>query len=194
MVLTFARAIKSRRRALNMTLKELSQKTGMSVGYLSMMERGLNSPTVQRLAQICDALGITMVDLLAIGAKNEVVVKAENRELVFEDQGMKHVAVTQGNYPMNAVIMTLSAEDERPSGAHETDLLGYVLEGSAAYYLSTKGQDFDQGTLYEIEEGDSIYIAAGTNYVFHKTSKGDFVSLWISNAFDDASQVTIPQE
>ena len=48
-----------------MTLKELAELTQLSVGYLSILERGLSNPTIANLHKICNALNITMANLLS---------------------------------------------------------------------------------------------------------------------------------
>lgn len=56
--------IKLCRRKKQITLQVLSEQTGLSVSYLSTLERGLSSPTIANLNLICEALGITMADLI----------------------------------------------------------------------------------------------------------------------------------
>src|SRR5665647_3045575 len=52
--------LRQRRRIKDLTLAELSQQSGLSVGLLSQIERGLSSPSLKSLTQICAALGIPL--------------------------------------------------------------------------------------------------------------------------------------
>jgi DNA-binding NtrC family response regulator len=56
-------AIRERRKALNFTLSKMSEMTGVSLGYLSQIELGKNSASIETLYRICLALGIKMSDL-----------------------------------------------------------------------------------------------------------------------------------
>jgi CheY-like chemotaxis protein len=56
-------AIRDRRKALGFTLSTMSEKTGVSLGYLSQIELGKNSASIETLYRICLALGIKMSDL-----------------------------------------------------------------------------------------------------------------------------------
>ncbi|HEY8503699.1 MAG TPA: response regulator [Gemmataceae bacterium] len=56
-------AIRERRKALGLTLHKMSQRTGVSLGYLSQIELGKNSASIETLYKICLALGIKMADL-----------------------------------------------------------------------------------------------------------------------------------
>lgn len=56
-------AIRERRKSLGFTLSTMSEKTGVSLGYLSQIELGKNSASIETLYRICLALGIKMSDL-----------------------------------------------------------------------------------------------------------------------------------
>jgi DNA-binding NtrC family response regulator len=56
-------AIRERRKALNLTLSKMSDMTNVSLGYLSQIELGKNSASIETLYRICLALGIKMSDL-----------------------------------------------------------------------------------------------------------------------------------
>ncbi|MGF6228442.1 transcriptional regulator with XRE-family HTH domain [Inquilinus ginsengisoli] len=51
------RAIRARRRALDLTLKDLGLRSGLSVGFLSQLERDLATPSLSALSGIAGALG-----------------------------------------------------------------------------------------------------------------------------------------
>jgi transcriptional regulator with XRE-family HTH domain len=59
------RARTSRRR----TLREVSRRARVSLGYLSEVERGRKEPSSELLAAICEALEIALSDLLAEAAE-----------------------------------------------------------------------------------------------------------------------------
>jgi len=56
-------AIRERRKGLNFTLSNMSERTGVSLGYLSQIELGKNSASIETLYRICLALGIKMSEL-----------------------------------------------------------------------------------------------------------------------------------
>ncbi len=51
------------------TLREVSRRARVSLGYLSEVERGRKEPSSELLAAICDALEIALSDLLAEAAE-----------------------------------------------------------------------------------------------------------------------------
>ncbi len=55
--------IRERRKALGLTLAQMAQRTGVSLGYLSQIELGKNSASIETLYRISLGLGIKMSDL-----------------------------------------------------------------------------------------------------------------------------------
>jgi DNA-binding response OmpR family regulator len=58
-------AIRERRKSLSLTLAQMAAKTEVSLGYLSQIELGKNSASIETLYRICLALGIKMAELFA---------------------------------------------------------------------------------------------------------------------------------
>ncbi len=56
-------AIRERRKALGLTLSNMSDRTNVSLGYLSQIELGKNSASIETLYRICLALGMKMSEL-----------------------------------------------------------------------------------------------------------------------------------
>jgi CheY-like chemotaxis protein len=56
-------AIRERRKALGLTLAQMAQRTGVSLGYLSQIELGKNSASIETLYRIALGLGVRMAEL-----------------------------------------------------------------------------------------------------------------------------------
>lgn len=56
-------AIRERRKALGLTLAQMAQRTGVSLGYLSQIELGKNSASIETLYRITLGLGMKMSEL-----------------------------------------------------------------------------------------------------------------------------------
>lgn len=56
-------AIRKRRKALTLTLAKLAERTGISLGYLSQIELGKNSASIETLYKISVGLGMRMSEL-----------------------------------------------------------------------------------------------------------------------------------
>jgi transcriptional regulator with XRE-family HTH domain len=58
----FGTKLRARRRGRMMTLKQLSEKTELSISLLSEIERGLAQPSMSSLKKIARAMGVTMFE------------------------------------------------------------------------------------------------------------------------------------
>ena len=56
-------AIRERRKAMGLTLAQMAQRTGVSLGYLSQIELGKNSASIETLYRISLGLGMKMSEL-----------------------------------------------------------------------------------------------------------------------------------
>jgi len=56
--------LKEVRTAHNLTLKEFAARSGVSVSYLSDLERGRTTPSLGTLKLLATALGMTVIDVL----------------------------------------------------------------------------------------------------------------------------------
>ncbi|HKE98702.1 MAG TPA: helix-turn-helix transcriptional regulator [Actinomycetes bacterium] len=57
-------ALRRRRQAQSRTLRQVAAAAGMSVAYLSEVERGRKEPSSEMLEAVCAALGIDLSDVL----------------------------------------------------------------------------------------------------------------------------------
>jgi transcriptional regulator with XRE-family HTH domain len=61
-------SLRRARTARRRTLREVSRRARVSLGYLSEVERGRKEPSSELLAAICDALDLALPDLLTEAA------------------------------------------------------------------------------------------------------------------------------
>lgn len=164
--------LKKIRKDRGITLQILAETSGLSVSYLSMLERGLNSTTIANLQKICQALSMTFTDLLLSLDEEKICVKKEERRTIFNShKGVVYESISEGNRHMKSVYMRVSDTQEHMSGKHISDEFGYVVSGSLDVTL--------EGVTYALQEGDSLYITANTAHSFLKTSQEDCVSIWV---------------
>ena len=62
-------AIRQRRKAMKLTLAQIAARTEVSLGYLSQIELGKNSASIETLYRICLGLGLSLSDLFQVVQK-----------------------------------------------------------------------------------------------------------------------------
>jgi len=80
--------IRTLRKLHQKTLKEVSAETGLSIGYLSQVERNKSSPSIKALHAISRALGVNITWFFGAASEREaqqyIVRREQRRELRFE--------------------------------------------------------------------------------------------------------------
>lgn len=83
--MTVGQRVREKRSERKLTLKQMAEKTGLSLTYLSDVERDRTRPSVKTLMRIAEAFGITTTDLLhgveALGDFTEEAIPEGLREL-----------------------------------------------------------------------------------------------------------------
>ena len=165
--------IKETRKRNKITLKQLADITGVSVSYLSLLERNLNTPTVENLNKICSVLNLTLSDLITKAEHNStVMIKPHQRKVIFSDKGYIYESAYDSNRKMNCIILTIKDEHVHISSPHMTDEIGYIVSGSIIMTVN--------GTEYELTAGDFMYIEANNHHSYRKISKEDCITVWFN--------------
>ena len=165
--------IKKLRTAKGMTLKEMVEYTGLSIGYLSNLERNATSPTLNALANICDALDTNLVDLLSVRVKNSVVLRREEmRHQNFPQQRITSDRIEFGDSRLEAqfVIIQAGEPEEIFSWRHSYAEIGTVLKGNMTVMLD--------GADYYLQSGDSIAVEAKRKHSLRNGGGGGGISYW----------------
>ena len=170
--------IKSLRKHSKITLEELAEKTGYSVGFLSNVENDKTSPSIQQLHKICEAMNLTLNDLLSQPhpEADAKVVRKDDRQKLFEqdDGSLVYESITQGDTKIKGSCMTISSDQLYPFVPHDHDELGIIVSGSMEMKMDNKS--------FFLYPGDTIYIPCGTMHSAKKTSKEPCVSYWLKKS------------
>ena len=67
-------------------MQQLAEATGLSTGYLSNLERNVNSPTLVNIQKICEALDISLGDMVERNREESIIVRKDEREVVIDEQ------------------------------------------------------------------------------------------------------------
>lgn len=164
---------KELRKEKNLTLKELSEKTGLSIGYLSNLERNVSSPTLEYMQRICQILGVSITDLLIPQKQEHIIVRKSDKETIIENDLLKCESISYGRYSMECLCITLhpGASFQDKTWGHAYDELGIVVQGCMEISIGTN--------IYKLYEGDSFYICSNTPHSMSNPSDEDCISYWI---------------
>lgn len=173
--LNIGKKIKNLRLAQELTQEDLANRADLTKGFISLLERDLQSPSLDTLELILNALDTTASDFFAEEGPDVVVFNPSQRVNIEEEQGVTKeilIAGAQGR-EVDMIMLTL---DPGTSTAHEEphygDECGMVISGKI---IITLGKD-----SYKASKGDAFYYTANKEHWIENRAKSSAKILWIS--------------
>jgi len=162
--------IKALREAMGLSLRDLSERSGVSAAMLSQVERGETSPTLAVAARIATGLELTLSQLLRLDEGSNVVVSRSGSRRLQRRDGHAMEELTPPLPGQRADVSVHSLEPGATTGGpgdppmHEPGSreTAVVLEGRLALFVD--------GTRYELAEHDSVTFDADLPHHFENDS------------------------
>ena len=159
--------VRTLRKQKEMTLKDLSEKTGLSVGFLSQVESGTSNLAITSLKKIADAFEVNISeffqnrrDYTLYCSKYSVFFYKDERK-IFQVDGLDTVYCNLGgNFDQRALapyILILGPKQGRKgSFKFSGEEFYYVLKGGVKFTIDNKE--------YILNEGDSIHFPSNLEH------------------------------
>lgn len=153
--------IRRRRSQLGLTLQGLCEQAGLSVGYLSQVERDNAVPTLATLAQIAQALDVGLDYFVSAPKPADAYSPAKGRaKFAFDGSSITYEAIT-ADYPrseMSSYILHVPPGYASEVVSHEGEELIYILEGEIEQSLG--------GEVFHMSPGDSLHYDGMTPHAW----------------------------
>lgn len=151
--------IKAARTKKRMTLRELSEKSGLSVGFLSQLERGLTSIAVDSLENLAKVLEIPLAQFFDLPHTTDKSVMRSYERPVFNLQEGGFVSYSLSTdlggksfLPRLTEVMPGRGDEEIMLYHHEGEEFIYVLEGILTVFIGK--------TVYDLYPGDCAHFSS----------------------------------
>lgn len=151
------RVVRRLRRVRGLTLAQLSERSGLSVPFLSQIENDRATPSLQSLSLIAQALDCRDTDLLDAAREHSVVeISRADRQRPgsVRELGREGGAVRVAEY-----VGAHGAPDGWQSSRHDTVI--YVVSGELSV---TSAVHAGAETVHELHPGDRLLCGAGVSY------------------------------
>lgn len=165
--------IRGRRRQLSTTLQELGEKSGVSVGYLSQLERDNATPTLGTLAQIAQALGVGLDYFIATPRPVDALTVAAQRPKFSIDGSSVIYERIGAEFPgseLSSFILHVPPGYRSETVSHEGEEIVFVLEGSVVQIL--------EGEEFRMQVGDSLHYRGNREHGWYNDSDRPAKILW----------------
>jgi XRE family transcriptional regulator, regulator of sulfur utilization len=165
--------VKNLREAMDLSLRDLAERSGVSAPMLSQVERGDTSPTLAVAQKIAAGLDLSLSQLLRLDEDRHVVVVRAGKGRTRRRRGHKLEELTPPlpGQRADVSVHTLApgaatgAPDDPPihePGSRETAV---VVEGTVELFID--------GQRHELREGDSVTFDADLPHHFENNGETD---------------------
>lgn len=170
------------RKAKRLSLKQLSEAAGISIGLLSQIERGSSSPSLRSLQAISKAVGVSPVWFFNDGKvppaeeRDVIVRRGAGRKLDLPHKRLMKELLTpdlSGSLQMLLVTIEAGGTSGGDSYWHPGEECGYVLQGEMELWVD--------GQHFHLHKGDSFRFKSELPHKSYNPGKSVARILWITS-------------
>jgi|SRR5690625_2621467 len=180
----FGERLKWLRQSRGFTLKELRERSGISISTLSKIERGRLSPTYEKIVSLAKGLN---VDVASLFTDNKSRTTVGRRSITRHGNGIIHDTINYTyellctdivNRDMTPAITRVKCHDRKtfgPLGAHDGEDLIYVISGSVILYTEFY-------TPIRMNAGDCAYFDSRMGHGCVSANEEDALLFWVTSS------------
>ena len=161
------REVRAFRRQQGLTVADLAQITGLSIGMLSKIENGITSPSLTTLQVLSHAFSVPVTaffksyeerrEVQHVKAGDHVEIERRRTRAGHQYNLLGHIGSNSSGVVVEPYLITLTEQsDTFPAFQHEGLEMLYMLEGEVTY------RHGDQ--LFHLEPGDSLFFDADARH------------------------------
>lgn len=168
--------IKRIRTKNSLTQEELADRSELTKGFISQVERDLTSPSIATLVDILEGLGTNLKDFFNETIDEKIVFSKEdafetdNEELKYN---LKWIIPNAQKNEMEPILIELEQDGRtKEDSPHEGEEFGYVIAGNIYIHL---GND-----KLKVKKEESFYFKANSNHYISNAGKAKATVIWVS--------------
>lgn len=170
------------REGRNISMRQLAQTSSLSANALSMIERGLTSPSVSTLYKLADALGIPVTTFFGAEQEREqlIFIKAHEGARVpivrgfWEGRGGEKFI---GRVEPFVLTLEVGADSGSSPMVHTGHEFVFCLQGSIEYKVEDR--------VWLLNSGDSLLFAAHLSHSWRNAGKATANLLIVLSSFEE---------
>jgi len=167
--------LRSLRKASGLSLRDAAAAAGLSVSFLSAVERGTSGTSVVSLQQLTSAYGTTLAELFAHHRRTRRVVRAGRRpaiELADDTVTIEQLADSASLLEPQLFRLAPGASSEG-SYHHAGEEFLYVIAGSVTIWVGERER-------YRLGEGDALTFPSTLPHRWRNHASRETALLWIN--------------
>ncbi len=145
--------LRARRKEVGLTMQQVADQAGLSVGFISQIERGITTPSLSSLVSVSRVLRLHVSEFLAQPSGDKPQTRHDERPVYAINESSVTYERISSSFPgsvLRSVIIHEPPGHRAEPIAHEGEEMLFVLEGTVTVEV-----DGDRTVL---ETGDSIHF------------------------------------
>jgi DNA-binding transcriptional MerR regulator/quercetin dioxygenase-like cupin family protein len=171
------RPLRRLRQRQGLSLREAGERTGLSVSFLSALERGVSGASIATLQRLTAAYGTTMSELFGPPDRaRQRLVRAGGRPVLrLGDPSVRIEQLARGATQLEPQLFVL-AEGATSDGSytHDGEEFLYLLSGAVTVWVG------DDETYRLTTEGDALSFPSTMPHRWRNDARGETRLLWIN--------------
>lgn len=157
-----------------LSLAHVARATGVSVGFLSALERGQMRSSVGTLQRIARFYKTNIMSLFETNGDAPALVRPAERKILEANSKVRMELLAWGNTAMEPHLFRIkSGGSSGESYTHEGEEFLHVLRGEFEIWLENQGH-------YRLKPGDSLYFESSTPHRWKNPGRSEVWILWIN--------------
>ena len=162
------------RQRKGLSLAQVAKATGVSIGFLSALERGQMRASIATLRRIARFYGTNILSFFEAAADNSRVVRADERKVLETTKGVRMELLAWGDTAMEPHLFRIKpGAGSGESYTHEGEEFLHILRGEFEIWLNADEH-------HQLKPGDSLYFQSSTPHRWRNPGKTESWLLWIN--------------
>ncbi|HEY7354055.1 MAG TPA: cupin domain-containing protein [Terriglobales bacterium] len=155
------------------SLANVASAIGISVGFLSALERSQMSASVGTLRKLARYYKTNILDFHDTAQANKYLVKPGDRKTLEAGDGVRMELLAWGNTVMEPHLFRVApGAGSGESYTHVGEEFLYLLKGELQIFL--------RGEEYRLKEGDSFYFESPVPHKWSNPGRSETLILWVN--------------
>jgi DNA-binding transcriptional MerR regulator/mannose-6-phosphate isomerase-like protein (cupin superfamily) len=166
--------LRAARTARGLSLADVAEMIGISVGFLSAIERSVMNASVATLRNLAKFYKLNILDFFDQSGARQYLVKPKERRQLEAGDGVRMELLAWGNPVMEPHLFHVAPGAGSGEGeyAHEGEEFLFILNGTLDLVVD--------GKEYRLQKGDSFYFESSTPHRWSNRTEKEAVVLWVN--------------
>lgn len=162
------------RRERGLTLAEVARKTGVSISFVSSLERGYSNASIATLQKLARLYETNVLFFFADKDDSRRLVRQRDRKILVPNPGVQMELLAFGKKAMEPHLFRIApGANSGGSYSHEGEEFLYLLQGKLEVWL-------DEMEHYVLQAGDSLYFESRQAHRWQSLSEKETLLLWVN--------------